>query len=85
MPDDPRDVQHCRWAEPTIFRDSPEWTAAEEYPWSCKGTGEWKPVEDTGVCATCGRWAARAPEVVEAPPVEDRCHCACGDGCCDKG
>jgi hypothetical protein len=79
---DPHNVQHCRWAEPTLFQENPLWTAAEEYPWTCKADGEPKPVEDTGRCATCGRWAPRSPELVpqDAKP-EDLCHCGC-EGCC---
>jgi hypothetical protein len=79
---DPHTVQRCRWAEPTLFQKNPLWTAADEYPWTCLSSGEPKPVEDTTVCATCGRWASRTPELVkDAPPVAERCHCGCGDGC----
>jgi hypothetical protein len=55
------DVQHCRWAEPTLFLQNPLWTAAEKYPWSCHADGVPRPVEDTHLCTVCGRWAAREP------------------------
>ena len=79
---EPHNVQRCRWAEPTLFQKNPLWTAADEYPWSCRADGEPRPVEDTTVCATCGRWASRLPELVEtAPPVAERCHCSCEGDC----
>ena len=52
----PRDVQRCRWAEPTLFLANPLWTAAEEYPWSCHADGVPHPVEDTAGCSVCSRW-----------------------------
>ena len=52
-------VQTCRWAEPTLFRDDPEWTEAEEYPWSCHVEGDPEIVPDTARCATCGLWVPR--------------------------
>ena len=84
---EPRNVQRCRWAEPTLFQESPIWTEAEDYPWSCKADGDPHVVEDTGVCATCGRWAPRGPEPVARPdvPEAERCHCKCSSSdCCDK-
>jgi hypothetical protein len=55
-----RNVQRCRWAEPTLFLASPYWTSAEEYPWSCHADGAPPhPVEDTTDCAVCNRWATR--------------------------
>ena len=79
-----RNVQGCRWAEPTLFQESPFWTAAEDYPWSCKADGDPRVVEDPGVCATCGRWAPRGPKSVgQAPAASERFHCKCdSDGCC---
>jgi hypothetical protein len=53
---DPRTVQYCRWAEPTLFVVHPYWTAAEEFPWSCHADGCPRPVEDTEKCCACGRW-----------------------------
>jgi hypothetical protein len=53
---DSRSVQHCRWAEATLFVVHPYWTAAEDYPWSCHADGFPRPVEDTGVCRICGRY-----------------------------
>jgi len=61
MPD-ARTIQRCRWAEPTLFLTAPLWTAAEEYPWSCRRDGLPRPVDDTAGCRTCGRWEARTPE-----------------------
>jgi hypothetical protein len=55
-------VQRCRWAEPTLFQEGPLWTAAEDYPWSCHADGEPRPVADTQVCLTCGRWASADAE-----------------------
>lgn len=82
---DSRTVQHCRWAEPTLFQDSPFWTAFEDYPWSCRADGVAKPVEDTERCATCGRWAPRDPSnVVRTAAPSDLCHCDCGNGCQHK-
>lgn len=81
---EPRTVQGCRWAEPTLFQENPHWTAAEEYPWSCKADGDPRVVENTEVCATCGRWAPRGPQLATATvdPAE-RCHCKCDStGCC---
>jgi hypothetical protein len=56
---DPRDVQHCRWAEQTLFVVHPYWTAAEDYPWCCQADGIPRPVEDTGICRICGRWQSK--------------------------
>jgi hypothetical protein len=79
----PQTVQRCRWAEPTLFQKPPLWTAAEEYPWSCNADGEPRPVADTLICLTCGRWAARDPQfAADAPAVPERCHCDC-DGACE--
>jgi hypothetical protein len=78
----PHTIQRCRWAEPTLFQDPPHWTAAEDYPWSCNAEGEPHPVIDTLVCLTCGRWAARDPQVAEgAPAAPERCHCHCDGDC----
>jgi hypothetical protein len=55
----PHSVQHCRWAEPTLYVVHPYWTAAEEFPWSCNADGAPRPVEDTGICRVCGRWRPR--------------------------
>jgi hypothetical protein len=63
MPDD-RTVQHCHYAEPTLFLDDPSWTASEEFPWSCRADGDPHLVTDTTRCATCDRWVPR-----------DRCDC----------
>jgi hypothetical protein len=79
---DPRNVQGCRWAEPTIFQENPLWTAAEDYPWSCKADGDPRVVEDTGRCETCGRWAPRGPRLAERPETAERCHCKCDSDCC---
>lgn len=54
---EPHRVQHCRWAQPTLFLAPPLWTDAEDYPWSCDADGEPRLIEDTGVCLKCGRWA----------------------------
>jgi hypothetical protein len=79
---EPRNVQRCRWAEPTLFQDSPIWTEAEAYPWSCKADGDPRIVEDTMVCSSCGRWAPRGPErVARARSASERCHCECDGGC----
>jgi hypothetical protein len=56
---DPRTVQRCRWAEPTLFVAEPIWTEAEQYPWTCRAEGPPHVVEDTTLCATCGRWVPR--------------------------
>jgi hypothetical protein len=56
---DPRSVQRCRWAEPTLFVDEPLWTEAEAFPWTCRADGDPHVVEDTTYCATCGRWVPR--------------------------
>ncbi len=56
---DPRTVQRCRWAEPTLFAEEPIWTEAEEFPWSCRADGAPHVVEDTTLCTTCGRWVPR--------------------------
>ena len=58
MPD-ARTIQRCRWAEPTLFLVNPLWTAAEEYPWSCRRDGAPHTVEDTAACRTCARWESR--------------------------
>lgn len=63
---DPRHVQHCRWAQPTLFVAGPLWTAAEEYPWSCDADGEPRLIEDTRVCQACGRWASIRSTKVDA-------------------
>lgn len=59
-----RTVAQCRWAESTLFLAHPYWTDADAYPWSCSADGDPAVVEDTGRCATCGRWAPRAPHLV---------------------
>ncbi|CAN5453670.1 hypothetical protein BH23ACI1_BH23ACI1_30280 [soil metagenome] len=75
---DSHTVQRCRWAEPTLFQKHPLWTAAEDHPWSGNADGEARPVTDTLVCLTCGRWASGDPQAAEkAPPVDKRCHCDC--------
>jgi hypothetical protein len=61
-----RTVAQCRWAESTLFQAHPFWTNADEYPWSCLAEGDPAVVEDTERCATCGRWAPRAPQRVVA-------------------
>jgi hypothetical protein len=79
---EPHTVQRCRWAEPTLFQKAPYWIAAEDYPWSCQADGTPRPVADTLVCLTCGRWAARDPQALDqAPPIDARCHCDCGTDC----
>ena len=55
----PRTVQHCRWAEPTLFVMAPNWTDAWAYPWSCRAGGAAHVVVDTRVCETCVRWVER--------------------------
>jgi hypothetical protein len=62
---EPRHVQCCQWAEPTLFLANPFWTAAEDYPWSCHADGVPHPVEDTAACGACSRWALRDPRVAE--------------------
>jgi hypothetical protein len=62
---DAHDVQHCRWAEPTLFVAHPYWTEAENCPWSCLADGAPRPVEDTGICRICGRWVSRDPRAVK--------------------
>ena len=59
---DSKNVQNCRWAEPTLFVVYPAWIGAEEYPWSCHADGFPRPVEDTNVCAICGRWQCAEPQ-----------------------
>jgi hypothetical protein len=59
---DARTVQNCRWAEPTLFLVSPLWTAAEDYPWSCRRDGAPAPVSDPTACQTCPRWEPREAE-----------------------
>lgn len=56
---DPRTVQRCRFAEPTLLAPEPIWTEAEAYPWTCRAEGPPHLVEDTARCATCGRWMPR--------------------------
>jgi hypothetical protein len=56
-------IQRCRWAEPTVFLANPLWTAAEDYPWSCRRDGAPRPVEDTLACRTCPRWESRTPTI----------------------
>lgn len=53
---DPRNVQNCRWAEPTLFVPYPVWIASDDYPWSCRADGVPLPVEDTDMCSVCMRW-----------------------------
>lgn len=81
---EPRNVQRCRWAEPTLFQETSIWTEAEAYPWSCKADGDPRVVEDTSVCATCGRWAPRPGPGAVAKPAAERCHCQCSGDCSEK-
>jgi len=62
-----RDVQHCGWAQPTLFLASPLWTAAEDCPWSCDADGAPRPIEDTRVCGACGRWIPADPPAFKRP------------------
>jgi hypothetical protein len=57
---DSRRVQHCRWAQPTLFLAGPLWAHAEDCPWSCDADGAPRLIEDTEVCGACGRWAPAA-------------------------
>jgi hypothetical protein len=59
MPD-PRTIQACRWAEPTVFLPTPLWTAAENFPWSCNRDGAPRVVQDTTACLDCPRWEGSA-------------------------
>jgi hypothetical protein len=52
-------IQRCRYAQPTVFLANPLWTAAEDYPWSCRRDGTPHHVEDTKACQTCPRWESR--------------------------
>jgi hypothetical protein len=54
-----RNVQNCRWAEPTLFLAHPLWVAAEEYTWSCQRDGAPRTLADTETCTTCARWESR--------------------------
>jgi hypothetical protein len=56
-----RHVQHCRWAQPTLFLTGPLWAASEEYPWSCNRDGKPRLLDDTHVCADCARWTSDEP------------------------
>jgi hypothetical protein len=56
-----RRVQHCRWAQPTLFLAGPLWAAAEDFPWSCDAGGEPRLIDDTRVCRTCDRWISTPP------------------------
>jgi hypothetical protein len=64
---EPRRVQRCQFAEPTLFLANPFWTAAEDYPWSCHADGVPRPVEDTAECSGCSRWVSRDPRMAEQP------------------
>lgn len=70
MPD-AHTIQRCRWAEPTIFLANPQWTAAEDYPWSCRRDATPRPVEDTQACQTCPRWESRPPAVRRNPGISE--------------
>jgi hypothetical protein len=59
---DLRNVQRCRWAEPTLFADTPVWIAAEDFPWACYADGPPRPLEDTQQCSVCRRWSPRPSE-----------------------
>lgn len=61
---DPRTVQRCRWAEPTLLLEHPSWTEAEDFPWSCCADGDPQVVADTERCETCGRWVPRNASVL---------------------
>jgi hypothetical protein len=65
-------IQHCRWAESTLFLSAPEWLQAWDYPWSCRSTGSFRPITDTRTCQTCERWQPRP----------HRQKCTCGDPDC---
>jgi hypothetical protein len=58
--EEPRRVQHCRWAQPTLFLAGPLWAHAEDYPWSCDADGRPRLIEDTRVCRSCDRWTSAA-------------------------
>jgi len=62
-----RRVQHCRWAQPTLFVAGPLWAAAEEYPWSCDADGEPRLIQDTAACRACGRWAPNPAKKTNSP------------------
>lgn len=60
---DPRQIQRCRWAEPTLFLPNPYWLAAEDSPWSCGIDPEPRPIEDTEACRTCARCVPVKPRI----------------------
>ena len=52
---DPRYLQRCVWAEPTLFQAHPHWLAAENFPWTCRVDEVPRPILDTRRCLACDR------------------------------
>ena len=65
---DPHTIQRCRFAEPTVFLANPLWTAAEDYPWSCRRDGAPSIVDDSDACRNCPRWEP-APRIIRRKSV----------------
>jgi hypothetical protein len=56
----PHSASNCRWAVPTLYLAPPIWLAAWDTPWVCLRNSTPRPLETTGLCATCPRWEAPA-------------------------
>lgn len=65
---EPKAVETCRWARPTIRVPYPHWTEAEDKPWTCMRDEAPRPLEDTDVCRECPRWQPHRVDAAELPP-----------------
>ena len=74
---DPHTIQGCRWAEPTLFQDTPLWIASERFPWTCHVDGRPERVDDATLCRTCLLWTPRPPQPRIAAPRPDEAPCGC--------
>lgn len=54
-----RSASTCRWAVPTLSRESLEWLEAENAPWTCVRGAETRVLETTEICEACPHWEPR--------------------------
>ena len=56
---DKKTPENCRWAQPTLFLQHPDWLEACDMPWTCRRDGLQRVLDSTEVCAECPRWESR--------------------------
>jgi hypothetical protein len=61
-------VQHCKWADATLYQDAPLWLDAWNTPWTCRRDGDQRLIEETDECLACPRWERRNGVDLKPPP-----------------